>query len=418
MYKSFFQILRIFLTIDFKLCKNNSQKPSILYGCLDVDRYAIKDGKFFSPILASIHGYLDSDFEVVNVTQSVSKFYSTEILNGHINLNFLLIIDILVKPLFFIIGRRKKKSLKVSVYKKILLKNKVKLVVSIQPSHALCIAAHDLGIKVAEPMHGMNLAVSDKIFLSQFDGVEDYLLPDYFIAFDDQTYQTLNIILKNRKAEVILMPHPWHCECLKTESALIDKSQLVSISNFNSDKVILLSLQWGYDGEREIFNNIIPNGILHDSVIDVIKNHKDIFWLIRLHPIQLKRRFYQRHRKFIADLCEKFENTEFVVASSAPLPLLLKQVNGHLTMSSGSAGEAALMNIPSLMLCPTLREGGAISGSFEHPSIENFISFSEPTSSNIYNWISSLNEFSFSYSDNLVNSRKIREVLDYLEKKN
>ena len=87
-------------------------------------------------------------------------------------------------------------------------------------------------------------------------------------------------------------------------------------------------------------------------------------------------------------------------------------------MSSGSAGEAALMNIPSLMLCPTLREGGAICGSFDHPSIENLISFSEPTSSNIYNWISSLNEFSFSHSDNQVNSRKIREVLDYLEKKN
>lgn len=418
MLKSVLKAVKIFFSISYKSYKNNSDKKSILYGCKDIDRYAIKDGKLFSPILASIQGYFDSDFEVVNITQSVSKFYSKEILNGHINLNFLLIIDIIVKPFFFIIGRRKKKSLKVSVYRKILLKNKVKLVVSIQPPHALCIAAHDLGIKVAEPMHGFNFSASDKIFLNQFDGVEDYLLPDYFIAFDDQTYQTLNIILKNRKVEVILMPHPWHCECLKTESALIDKSQLVSISKLNSDKVILLSLQWGYDGEREILNNIIPNGILHDSVIDVIKNHENIFWLIRLHPIQLKERFYHRHRKFIADLCAKYENTEFVDASIAPLPLLLKQVNGHLTMSSGSAGEAALMNIPSLMLCPTLREGGALCGSFDHPSIENLISFSEPTSSNIYNWISSLNEFSFSHSDNHVNSRKIREGLDYLEKKN
>lgn len=418
MYKSFFKLVKIFFSISYKSRKNNSDKKSILYGCSDVDRYAIKDGKLFSPILESIRGYLDSDFEVVNVTQSVSKFYSKEILNGHINLNFLFIIDILLKPFLFILGRRKKKSLKVSAYRRILLKNKVKLVVSIQPPHALCIAAHDLGIKVAEPMHGMNFSVSNKIFLSQFDGVEDYLLPDYFIAFDDQAYQTLNIILKNRKVEVILMPHPWHCECLKTESALIDKSQLVSISKLNSDKVILLSLQWGYDGERETLNNIIPNGILHDSVIDVIKNHENIFWLIRFHPIQLKGKFYHRHRKFIADLCEKYENTEFVEASSAPLPLLLKHVNGHLTMSSGSAGEAALMNVPSLMLCPTLREGGAFCGSFVHPSIENLISFSEPTGSNIYNWISSLNEFSFSYSDNHVNSRKIREILYNLLKKN
>lgn len=414
MYKRFFRILKIFLSINVKLSNNNSDKPSILYGCSDVDRYVIKNGKLFSPILASIHGYFDSDFVPINVTQSISSFYSKEIQNGHINLNFLYIIDILESGIFSICGWEKKSSSKrryVSAYKNIIIKNKVKLVISIQPPIELCLAAHELGIKVVEPMHGMNLATSDKIFVSQFEGVEDFLIPDYFIAFDEQTYQTLQSILINRKVEVLYMTHPWHFECYKTESALIDKSQLISISNLQLDKVILLTLQWGYDGEREIFNNIISNGILHESVIEIIKKHQNIFWLIRLHPLQLKGRFYNRHRKFIAQLCNQFKNTEFVVSSSAPLPLLLKLVNGHLTMCSGAAGEAALLKIPSLMLCPSLREGGELFGSFVHPSIGNFISFGEPIYSNIYNWINSLDKPEVYNFDENSTSNRIKDLL-------
>ena len=56
-------------------------------------------------------------------------------------------------------------------------------------------------------------------------------------------------------------------------------------------------------------------------------------------------------------------------------------------MSSGSAGEAALLGVTSLMLCPTLKPGGAHAGTFSELIETGMATFGELDTGEILNWV-------------------------------
>ena len=404
-------IYRVLFAMNFTLRKNKKQTPGILYSCLDVDRYASIHGKMFSPLLASIHEYYKINFIAINVTHSISFYPSCKILNGHISLNFHIIKISLYHKLISILKTHKKSVVieekkKEQLYEFIIKSNNIKIIFAIQPPHELCVAAHNLSVKVVEPLHGMNLSVNDTIFRNTLQRVCDNRLPNFYLAFDRQTFTTLNIFLDGRTPKIFQIPHPWHVECNKNFSTLIE-NKFESQQKFDGfDKIILLSLQWGYDGERDIFNGLLSNGVIHDAILEVIQKCPEFYWLIRLHPIQQKGNRYFRHRKLVYKLAQKFNNVEFDLATSLALPLLLNKVDGHITMSSGSAGEAAQLQVPSLMLCRTLREGGEMFGAFSNINNKDLISFQEPSPDNVCNWINQLGKridrFGYEYSEKQV----------------
>lgn len=388
-------IIKVLAAMNFSLKSKNTFKQTILYSCLDVDRFAMVSSKIFSPLLSSIHEYLKTDFTCINITHSISFFPSRKILGGQISLNFYFIKIKLFGKFISIFTRNNNLNFfelkqKVKLYECIIRINNVKYIFAIQPPHELCLAAHNLSIKVIEPIHGMNLSVNDNVFMNTIHSIPDNQLPDFYLTFDKQTLNSLSFFLKGRAAKPFYMPHPWHVECYKNTSTLVNNNFKSDRSFDSYDKIILLSLQWGYDGEREIFNGLISNGVIHEAILEVIQKYSNFYWLIRLHPVQMKGNRYLKHRTLVYELAKKFENIEYELATSTPLPILLSKVDGHITMSSGSAGEAAQLRVPSLMLCPTLREGGALYGSFTITDCQEIISFQEATTENVYNWINQI----------------------------
>ena len=55
-------------------------------------------------------------------------------------------------------------------------------------------------------------------------------------------------------------------------------------------------------------------------------------------------------------------------------------------MISGACGEAALMGVPSLMLCPTLKSGGAYEGNFSELPPE-LVTYGELVAEEIKAWV-------------------------------
>ena len=59
-------------------------------------------------------------------------------------------------------------------------------------------------------------------------------------------------------------------------------------------------------------------------------------------------------------------------------------------MTSGSTGEAAIFGVPSLLLCPTLKPGGAHSGWFSELAEDGIVEFGQLDPDYINKWISRL----------------------------
>jgi hypothetical protein len=371
-----------------------SSRSCILLSCHDVDRGLAIKGRYFSPILNSIGEYYKvKGNRVVNFSHPFTLYKTHQVLDGMVSINrryFLYSALAKLESIFLGTGRAlKRRELRlVKVYHNVLCKLKPAIIFSIQPPPELSIAAHQRGIAVVEPMHGMNFHPRNEIFRSWIEGVDDKRLPSAYLAFDDRTYESLRELIAGRSIRVFRIPHPWHIEVNRGGSCLVaDDSSLIS-RLAGCRAAFLISLQWGYDGERESVANIVPNGIMHPSLEAAIRSSpKDILWLVRLHPVQIKRRRYSRHRQYVQELAHRFSSVEWRLASTLPLPMLLSVCHGHISMSSGSVGEAALLGVPSLMLCPTLKQGSVHEGLFEELVESGILKLGELDEAKIGAWI-------------------------------
>lgn len=347
-----------------------SSEQSILFSCSDANRgMSAKDG-LFSPLLSPIQEhYVRRGYETVNFSYPLSYYNSSAVRGGAIVINRPYILIWLferIEKIFF--GRdiavKRKSERRVRLFKRLLVELKSSLVFATQATPEFCTAAHALGIAVIEPMHGMNLSPTDKILRATICGIDAGALPDAYLAFDDRTRDTLIELIEDRKIAVYRMPHPWHIECQDPQSTLSGAGHSPSLHDRGKKMKILISLQWGYSGERDSLSNIIPNGVLHPSIEQAIIANPDVSFLLRLHPVQLRGRDYETHRQYVQSLAQRFENVEWQDATTLPLPTILANIQGHITMSSGTCGEAAIFGVPSLLLCPTLKQGGAHGGWF------------------------------------------------------
>lgn len=368
----------------------------ILYSASDADRGHHGPDGHFSPILGPIQEhYKSASYKAINLGYPLCYYHSSEVRGGMILLNRRAIAIILVALVEQItLGKRaavqRKSNRRVSMLRDLLSKLRPSLIFAFQATPELCKAAHELNIAVIEPMHGMHLSPVDKIFRNTICGVDTKALPDAYLAFDDRTWETLSALVSDREIAVFRMPHPWHVECQNPDSPLVDIDHSSAIFASAKPIKILVTLQWGYAGERDSLSSIIPNGVMHPSIEEAIDENLDVLWLLRLHPVQLMARGYKSHRDHVRSLSERHSNVEWQDASRFPLPTLLSNVQGHITMTSGTAGEAAIFGVPSLLLCPTLKPGGAHSGWFSELAESGLAEFGELDSGHITNWISRL----------------------------
>jgi hypothetical protein len=369
-------------------------EPCILLSCHDVDRGLARGGAFFSPILAPIgEHYARRGKQIVNLTHPVTVYRSRRVLGGAVSVNRAFILGRWAERAEVIaLGRTRAqargRARRTAMYRAVLTKLRAERVFAIEPPHELCSAARELGIPVVEAMHGMNLHPDDRIITGRIERFEDRVLPSTYLAFDARTHATLTGLLQGRSMRAVAVPHPWHVEVHRERSQLRADSSEIDALVARYRAAVLVSLQWGYDRERASLSGIIPNGILHPALHDaIVSSPDDNLWLLRLHPIQIKRKRYGAHRAHVSALAQQRGNVETSLASSLPLPLLVSRTVGHITMSSGSAGEAALLGVPSLMLCPTLKPGGAHAGTFSELIETGMVTLGELDAGEILKWV-------------------------------
>ncbi|ENQ3286661.1 hypothetical protein VCSRO184_2666 [Vibrio cholerae] len=373
------------LSVFFKI--ENTDDYNVLLSCHDVGRSVkIKDA-FQSPLILGLKFALKNEnFKYYELSNPFSVTKKNDLPKNILSINFTVLIIKFFS--YFISMLNKQDTLAVRAdlehyLYKILIRNlRIKIVFAIDPPWGLCKAAHVMGVKVIDLMHGNNYSIKDKIFSEKFNRAERYL-PTDIIAFDECTYKTLKELTEKTDIRVFNSTNPWHNYC----DHIINDIEY----NINSSykRKVLISLQWGYDGEREELSGIIDNGIIHKAILDIINENDDILFFIRLHPVQLVRPWYFKHRDFIHYLSKRYNNVECDYASSVPLKKLLCDVDLHISMSSSCTGEAADYMVPSLLLCPTLQYGGVNYGLFRELNEKDnkLVQFGTLNKEFISNWI-------------------------------
>jgi hypothetical protein len=197
----------------------------------------------------------------------------------------------------------------------------------IEDIFALTAAANRLKIKTIEMQHGpqtvVHMAYSSWCSLPK-EGYD--MIPKHFWCWDENSQNVIRNWTKNNPAySVKVVGNPW-IDYWKSKE-----------NDFPEKDFILYSLQP---------NPVTLQQLFPDSIIDFIKN-EPYRWYIRLHPRQLAEKENIKNylaKRGVLDLVNLED------ATKEPLPLLLSHTLLHLTHFSGTAIEASLFNVKTVLL--------------------------------------------------------------------
>lgn len=327
-------------------------------------RYA---GKIYSPIADTIAEHcLDNGFRVQSIATAFSRFIKAEAFNSPVAFNRpFFAIAIFSRVLNVIIGREKSKAWsdekKTRIWLRILERVKPQLVIGIQPDISLCRACRLREIAVYDIQHGV-IDSSNSWYGELLErNASDAELPSGFLCWDQNSARVLEAWAPARGAEVHVVGHPWYQRFRRP----LDQDQLVleaKKSNqimMNGKPTILVALQWGlhihYYANTD-FNHVMCAAL--ESVI--LESQHKYNWLLRLHPLQLTGAEGDKCERYLSSKFGDLPGVEWRRASAVPLPLVLAQVNLHITDMSSVVIEASWFGIPSALLNPFLEEGGSL----------------------------------------------------------
>lgn len=273
-----------------------------------------------------------------------------------------------------------------------------RLVLAIETPAGLAAACHSLNVPVFELIHGYGY---HKIPWG-YDRRERLELPDGVLVFDSVTRTTFDGLAGGTLCNTIVK-NPWY-ELLSTNGDFLTRvdgaSELhekLQSEKGSRPRTVLVSLQWGL--ERDPVNvKHVPNAILPSGLEDAIRDTKDeVFWIVRLHPVQLRQPRYRSHVDFVRRMSAELGNVADLETAKLPLPLLLRHCDGHITFSSMVTYEAAVAGVPSLVLNPRLLQARTDPKAFMHDlAASGWAQMSVPDRRSITNWLHALEPHSSS----------------------
>lgn len=241
---------------------------------------------------------------------------------------------------------------------RILEKSNPRIVIGAMPKKEICQAGKALKIPIYDLQHGV-ISDDHPWYGERFrSNSNPQNLPDGFLVWDESGVETLEKWVEKKGVEVIKIGNPWFSRFFMNDrNDLLVQEALSSVSMKVKDKPgILLTLQWGM---KRFYPGLAFNGYIVPALEQVLLETINQYnWIIRLHQVQL------RSSESIAVshyLKSKFDNKmvqKWISWSETPLPVVLKQVDLHITDSSSVVIEAGWMGVKSCILNPEFLEGG------------------------------------------------------------
>lgn len=388
---------------------------SIMFTAHDFDRGYAFDNKAYSQLVDSLVDIFNAEkLSCITIATPFSRlvgkraYGKVSSVNGKFARAYLL--RFLQRKLLF--KHRRLNGCYVSeVWTKILKKIQPKIIIGIQPDKELCVSARELGIPIFDLQHGV---LSNEGYYGENYRREmnQQGWPDGFLCWDEESasWAKHNCI----SGLAIVLGNPWISRFVYPK----EDDKLVSRANANLRlprrfPKVLVTLTWGLG---LYCNNASPLGIAQEVIDTILSNKIDCQWLLRLHPMQLRGNRVKQTLSLLKKTFGHMDNVEWENSSYAPLPLILKQIDLHLTCLSSVIIEAVRFGVKSGVVFenldllrkwygPQLDLGLAVNLSFRREEITSWVD-------------SSLRQFSGSKDQNVMHfdANRILEAAGYSAK--
>jgi hypothetical protein len=341
----YLQKIKILFKINF--FKNDIKflkKSDLLFFCHDNDRGLTIDNRAFSPLLDSV--FIEMSGKGF-ICQSISLPWSTlgikETYVNALNINNRYLLCRLIYKIRSFFGCKER-----NYYLDLLGRAKPKAIFGIGLPPNICRACKELNIVDVELLHGIGYAHLPWGWAK----LDSQSLPSVILSLDKTSTNTFEV-LTGKGVQILEVPHPFFNLYLNGNFKNIQGWNYEVNNSYK--KQILVTLQWGYAGEDQDFNDIVSNGIFYEEVKNLIKKRVDFCWHFRLHPVQV-RGGSKAALSFMNDLTRNNSNVFWEHATEAPLISVASACDAHITLSSMSSYEIAALGKPSLILCPQMRQ--------------------------------------------------------------
>ncbi len=362
----------------------SSIRCDVLFYCDDTDRSVSLNGKFYSPVIDSMR----DDFETRGVVcrtlaSPYSKLIGEKSHGNPISVRFLRIFYIISKRIFGFMGESFIE--KFNPFYIILRRTQAKLIIGIDIPEDFFLHCRKKDKMCIEVLHGFAQSYGSQ----KWEKNSPENQPDSILLFESfQKFKLRSLEKLGIKTRVI--PHPYLRRFHGGNSDRLPQEwELQPIEDKSIEKEILVSLCWGYDYEGELLpelEGILPNGIFYDEIWKIVEETKHIFWRFRFHPVQVRDERYKHQIRFLDELVKNNSNMEWIESTYYPYPSVARLCSGNITMNSSSCYDAASMGLKSLMLCPTILEGGSYESLFSDLEADGYVVKDQASYETILEW--------------------------------
>lgn len=408
-------IVRKILLDLFTVDADDYRRASVVSIAHDNDRSLLHQGKYYSPLIDTI----EDDLAALNVRcVSVARIISAikgEIAYGDVHSPEGKFARALVQKRLiglFDKGRYPYSSWEEKAWGSVLEGTGARKVFGILPSRELCTACHRRGVWVADVQHGVIAETHPWYGAAHRTGDPAEQVPDAFLCWDDGSAEVVRAWASAKGAATRVIGNRWLARFVERSGsdplvkALTEEHRIAAGSD--GRKTVLVSLSWGEDN--------IPNGFLIDGLEAAIRRTADRFrWMIRLHPNQLRGFATHEGVRFSDYFRERLTGlAEWEAPTRAPLPVVLRAADMHVSWQSSVSIEAAQMGIRTALLNPRLRRAGKNEDYYRHYRDAGLIDLISESESSIVDWIERNGESRRTPEDFGRFDREYRDVLHFL----
>lgn len=352
--------------------------------CGDANRGITLNGQAYSPLIDSLKDEIESHgYTCITIAKPWSRLVGDKAYGSPIAINKSYLKVKMKQKLF----SRLLSDVEFLFYKDIISKTNAKVIITIGASKAFCQAARSLNVFHSELLHGIGYTE----LKWDLSSLKNDQLPQCILSLDSVSTRTL-LPLQKKGVIIKQIPHPFLKKFKYNELSEVPVEWRLSNKFRQNKKEILISVQWGFSAdidELSELKGILNNGMFYDELANVVRQtSNDVFWRFRLHPVQYRNpKRYKKLLSFIDDFVHQHPNCDWKESTYKPLPALLKNCSGHITMYSMTSYEASYFGVPTLALSPTLKEDGVHSSMFSDLIKNGYLQKEKATVSNIINWV-------------------------------
>jgi hypothetical protein len=325
------------------------KQSDVLILCSDADRGYFYKNKRYSPIADSVSEKLTkAGISVCAIALGLSKYTETACFGSPIRINGLISRASVAAVFVNILRKNKKKSIEVQkdVWLRVLGRVNPVCIMAIQPPPSLCLAAKELRIPIADIQHGA-LSSEGYYGITYRSALQQAGWPDFILCWDVASMQWVERKLR-AYVQARVLGHPWLERFLRPEKddVLVSSALAAPPTLTPSRRRILVTLQWGHEKTEGISASGVPDG-----VVALIKNRQDdVDWWLRVHPVKLAQEGAAGVSSMLESEFEQCQNVIWEWPSVAVLPVVLANVDLHITWGSAVTIEASYYGIKTALL--------------------------------------------------------------------